>query len=53
MVPPSSPSPAPEQHDHEPKKPTTKLKQTYHPFINGRPCNKNGDFLPEGTPPPH
>ncbi|KAF8813200.1 hypothetical protein BYT27DRAFT_7220575 [Phlegmacium glaucopus] len=49
MVPPSSPLPAPEQHNPKLKKPAPKLKQTYHPFISGRPCNENGEFLPEGT----
>ncbi|KAF8322392.1 hypothetical protein F5887DRAFT_1087226 [Amanita rubescens] len=23
-----------------------------HEFINGRPCNSNGEFLPDGAPPP-
>ncbi|KAF8810698.1 hypothetical protein BYT27DRAFT_7253435 [Phlegmacium glaucopus] len=27
-------------------------QKTYHPFLNGCPCNKNGDFLPMETPPP-
>ncbi|KAJ7070469.1 hypothetical protein C8F01DRAFT_1206314 [Mycena amicta] len=23
-----------------------------HPFLTGRPCDENGQYLPEGTPPP-
>ncbi|KAL6305518.1 hypothetical protein BKA93DRAFT_816904 [Sparassis latifolia] len=26
--------------------------QEYHPYINGRPCDENGIYLPNGTPPP-
>ncbi|KAF8798637.1 hypothetical protein BYT27DRAFT_7264755 [Phlegmacium glaucopus] len=38
--------PSPEPPHAAPK------QKTYHPFLNGRPCNKNGHFLPMGTPPP-
>ncbi|KAF9035748.1 hypothetical protein BDZ89DRAFT_1090916 [Hymenopellis radicata] len=24
----------------------------YHPFVNGKPCDKHGNILPDGTPPP-
>ncbi|KAJ7796898.1 hypothetical protein B0H14DRAFT_3494311 [Mycena olivaceomarginata] len=28
------------------------FQKNYHPFLDGRPCNAAGEFLPEGTPPP-
>ncbi|GBE87611.1 hypothetical protein SCP_1102880 [Sparassis crispa] len=28
------------------------VTREYHPYINGRPCDKNGVYLPDGTPPP-
>ncbi|KAJ7676822.1 hypothetical protein DFH06DRAFT_1291713 [Mycena polygramma] len=42
--PPPPPSPPPEL--------PPRSKKIYHPFLNGRPCDENGDFLPEGAPPP-
>ncbi|KAJ7657538.1 hypothetical protein B0H17DRAFT_1171932 [Mycena rosella] len=27
-------------------------KKNYHPFLNGRPCDENGVYLPDGVPPP-
>ncbi|KAJ7840102.1 hypothetical protein B0H14DRAFT_3696876 [Mycena olivaceomarginata] len=27
-------------------------QKNYHPFLDGRPCDEFGEFLPEGTPPP-
>ncbi|KIL58007.1 hypothetical protein M378DRAFT_15867 [Amanita muscaria Koide BX008] len=43
-----------------PSSPTSHTARVYnfgeeirrHPLINGRPCNYNGEFLPNGTPPP-
>ncbi|KAJ6467182.1 hypothetical protein C8R47DRAFT_990496 [Mycena vitilis] len=43
--PPPPPSPPP------PELPP-RSKTNYHPFLNGRPCDENGNFLPEGAPPP-
>ncbi|KAJ6604084.1 hypothetical protein B0H10DRAFT_2314283 [Mycena sp. CBHHK59/15] len=42
--PPTPPSPPP---DLPPRS-----QKNYHPFLNGRPCDENGAFLPDGTPPP-
>ncbi|KAJ6590372.1 hypothetical protein B0H10DRAFT_1830806 [Mycena sp. CBHHK59/15] len=42
--PPTLPSPPP---DLPPRS-----QKNYHPFLNGRPCDENGAFLPDGTPPP-
>ncbi|KAJ6548944.1 hypothetical protein B0H19DRAFT_1300082 [Mycena capillaripes] len=38
------PPPPPKQPPPSPK--------TCHPFLSGRPCNENEEFLPAGTPPP-
>ncbi|KAJ6600932.1 hypothetical protein B0H10DRAFT_2167443 [Mycena sp. CBHHK59/15] len=27
-------------------------QKNYHPFLNGRPCDETGAFLPDGAPPP-
>jgi len=29
-----------------------KLTRIYHPVINGRPCDKDGNDIPQGAPPP-
>ncbi|KAJ6631895.1 hypothetical protein B0H10DRAFT_2172192 [Mycena sp. CBHHK59/15] len=42
--PPTPPSPPP---DLPPRS-----QKNYHPFLNGRPCDENSAFLPDGTPPP-
>ncbi|KAF8802592.1 hypothetical protein BYT27DRAFT_7226303 [Phlegmacium glaucopus] len=31
--------------------PTQLKKKNYHPWLTGRPCDKEGRFLPDGTPP--
>ncbi|THH31395.1 hypothetical protein EUX98_g2771 [Antrodiella citrinella] len=38
---------------HRDRKPRTpKSKIVFHPHLNGTPCDINGTFLPENTPPP-
>ncbi|KAJ7860199.1 hypothetical protein B0H14DRAFT_3084858 [Mycena olivaceomarginata] len=44
FTPPPQPSPSPHLGPQSQK--------NYHPFLNGRPCNEAGEFLPDGTPPP-
>ncbi|KAK7012895.1 C2H2-type domain-containing protein [Favolaschia claudopus] len=44
--PPPSPSPSPTQPSHQPRG-----DKHYHPFLNARPCDEHGVFLPEGAPP--
>ncbi|KAJ7328054.1 hypothetical protein DFH08DRAFT_916752 [Mycena albidolilacea] len=44
FTPPPQPSPSPHLRPQSQK--------NYHPFLNGRPCNEAGEFLPDGTPPP-
>ncbi|KAF5330759.1 hypothetical protein D9619_005328 [Psilocybe cf. subviscida] len=39
------------KHQPDPTDETAPCK-TYHPFLNGRPCDTNGVYLPTGTPPP-
>ncbi|KAH9916450.1 uncharacterized protein B0H18DRAFT_939252 [Fomitopsis serialis] len=39
------------EHKH-PKASPQKSRLYYHPRINGRPCNRSGIFLPNGSPPP-
>ncbi|KAK7008370.1 C2H2-type domain-containing protein [Favolaschia claudopus] len=41
--PPPSPPPSPEPPRGE---------KNYHPFLNARPCDEQGTFLPDGSPPP-
>ncbi|KAH9857837.1 hypothetical protein C2E23DRAFT_865564 [Lenzites betulinus] len=62
--PPSSPpnplldNPCPDPHaDNLPTTPESQAKEStervmYHPLLDGRPCDKNGNFLPAGSPPP-
>ncbi|KAI0064201.1 hypothetical protein BV25DRAFT_1914428 [Artomyces pyxidatus] len=38
-------------HRH-PKPPHHKSKFRFHPTLNARPCDEDGNFLPDGTPPP-
>ncbi|KAJ7710163.1 hypothetical protein B0H14DRAFT_3641076 [Mycena olivaceomarginata] len=46
--------------NHSPRRPQPSLsphlgpqsQKKYHLFLNGRPCNEAGEFLPDGTPPP-
>ncbi|KAN0125682.1 hypothetical protein V8E52_000889 [Russula decolorans] len=45
--PPSPPPPPPEPHG-----PQEQHRKIYHPFLNGLPCDANGNLLPPGTPPP-
>ncbi|KAF8801773.1 hypothetical protein BYT27DRAFT_7226673 [Phlegmacium glaucopus] len=40
-----------QDHLPNPEK-AAKEKITYHPLINGLPCDTQGNFLPEGAPPP-
>ncbi|KAJ7182268.1 hypothetical protein C8R43DRAFT_1083515 [Mycena crocata] len=32
--------------------PPPRASKTYHPHLNARPCDENGNYLPAGTPPP-
>ncbi|KAF8868321.1 hypothetical protein BD779DRAFT_1684189 [Infundibulicybe gibba] len=47
--PPPIPSPGPSVHAN-PTPETERLRS--HPFINGKPCDRYGNTLPEGSPPP-
>ncbi|KAH9980447.1 hypothetical protein BJV77DRAFT_1062620 [Russula vinacea] len=45
-----SPPPSP-QHFPQPIHPEP-VSRVYHPLINGKPCDREGNFLPPNTPPP-
>ncbi|KAJ6599383.1 hypothetical protein B0H10DRAFT_1959146 [Mycena sp. CBHHK59/15] len=32
--------------------PAPRAHKNYHPFLNARPCDENGNFLPDGAAPP-
>ncbi|KAJ7687491.1 hypothetical protein B0H17DRAFT_1203554 [Mycena rosella] len=38
------------EHPHTPPPESSQIK--FHPRLNGRPCNKHGNFLSPGAPPP-
>ncbi|KAJ7750542.1 hypothetical protein B0H16DRAFT_1842627 [Mycena metata] len=45
-----SPPPTPLNGSPEPER--QKPGKHYHPFLNARPCDENGVYLPDGAPPP-
>ncbi|KAJ7240897.1 hypothetical protein C8J57DRAFT_1561882 [Mycena rebaudengoi] len=40
------------EHPHSPTPELPPLRVRYHNILNGRPCDKDGNFLPPGAPPP-
>ncbi|KAJ7443373.1 hypothetical protein FB451DRAFT_1437560 [Mycena latifolia] len=46
--PPTPPAPL---ESPEPPLPPPRAHKNYHPFLNARPCDEDGTFLPDGAPP--
>ncbi|KAF7366229.1 C2H2-type domain-containing protein [Mycena venus] len=43
--------PTPPRNSPEPEPELPRPQKNYHPFLNARPCDKDGVFLPDGAPP--
>ncbi|KAJ7061324.1 hypothetical protein C8F01DRAFT_1210312 [Mycena amicta] len=53
----SSPPPFPDDNGSQPRQSPSPpsvsgARVEYHPYLTGRPCDKDGNFLPFGVPPP-